>query len=46
MEEKTEELVNFAGRKFKIYRNKSENGLAYILAIPEEMKDNAEIILE
>lgn len=46
MEDQTEEMVNYAGRKFKIYRNRLENGLAYILAIPEGMKDNAEIIME
>lgn len=46
MNNEQNELVNYQGEKFKIYFEEINNGLAYILAIPEDFKDEAEILLE
>lgn len=40
------ELTNYVGRKFKLYINKSNYGLYYLVALPEEVRDNATMLVE
>lgn len=40
------ELTNHVGRNFKLYINQSKYGLYYLVALPEEIKDNATMLVE
>lgn len=39
-------ITNFNNKKFKIYIENIYNGLSYILAIPEQIQDNCQMVVE